>query len=422
MKPAIAFITPPFFWASLPLPGLGYLMDRAQNLGFETRLFDLNLRYYKILGAMKKDWTVNRDYIQPGSMEALHNQAPFVLEELYSELSQGHYAYFAISLFKGNFHFADPLSKELKTRFPQVKILWGGPQLFTLYSQHKDFGSFSYVDHFVVGEGEKALEKVLSEEGERIHLFEQEKDLQDFPRYQGIDLKAYPRKGCLPIVGSRGCVNHCRFCAEKHLFKGYRFRQAEDILSEMEFHRTNNNIGHFIFYDSLFNGHLKNLEAMCQGIIRRNLKCTWEAQIAVNNRMNGDLMELMKAAGCVNLFIGLESGSDAVLQKMNKAFSVNEASLFLRQLSQAALQFEISIISAFPGEEIHHHQETLDFLRHHKKFIAKIAQVSSYQEYPGTESGPAQEEAVAVQRLKEIRTLLINEKIPFTPSYIDNLV
>jgi len=72
---------------------------------------------------------------------------------------------------------------------------------------------------------------------------------------------------------------------------------------------------------------------------------TWEAQIYIRNDIPERLFAKMKAGGCVNLFIGLESGSDVVLQAMGKGFTAGEAAGFLHKLDKAGLQSEIALIT-----------------------------------------------------------------------------
>ena len=132
----------------------------------------------------------------------------------------------------------------------------------------------------------------------------------------------------------------------------------------------------------------------------------------------------MKKSGCINLFIGFESGSDTILRLMNKRFSVNTAARFFESLNQAGLQFEISLIAHYPGETEVEFKETLNFLVENSKNIKKIAQISLFRDYPGTHvlvpnNYQEKEGLLKIDRLVKV---LKDNGIAYTASYINNLI
>jgi threonylcarbamoyladenosine tRNA methylthiotransferase MtaB len=133
----------------------------------------------------------------------------------------------------------------------------------------------------------------------------------------------------------------------------------------------------------------------------------------------------MKQAGCFNLFIGLETASDAVLKRIQKGITRNDALTFFEKMKGAGLHFEISLITAFPGETEKEFEETCAFIKQHKEMIPKIAQVNPYVPYEGTmlgEANPHVDETLGKKRVRRLVELFEKEKIPYTKSYIGNLL
>jgi len=141
--------------------------------------------------------------------------------------------------------------------------------------------------------------------------------------------------------------------------------------------------------------------------------------------MSRELVSKMKRAGCFNLFIGLESASAAVLKRMNKGFTLTEARSFFQLLSAEGLHFEISLITNYPGETENEFQETLQFIRDNKSSIPKIAQVNPWVPYVGTTAAQRThmvDFAQGIRKLERMRAFFEHENIPYTKSYIGNLL
>jgi radical SAM superfamily enzyme YgiQ (UPF0313 family) len=140
--------------------------------------------------------------------------------------------------------------------------------------------------------------------------------------------------------------------------------------------------------------------------------------------MSDALLRKMKSSGCVNLFVGLESGSDGVLGKMKKGFTVYEALCFFHRLRQAGLQYEVSLIAHYPGETEGEFLQTLEFLRNNPDAVNKIAQVSLFKKYPGseTEIPVGYNDTEGLAKIGRIMDALKECGIPYTPSYINNLI
>ncbi|MFH1421964.1 MAG: radical SAM protein, partial [Planctomycetota bacterium] len=248
-------------------------------------------------------------------------------------------------------------------------------------------------------------------------------DSLPFLDFSSIDISCY--KPILPLLASRGCIRKCVFCSEWNLYKKFRQHSVRYAIAQITYLLQRYNITYFSFHDSLINGNLEWLEKFCQEIINKNISIQWEAQIAIRSEMDTALFTLMKKAGCINLFIGLESASDKILAQMNKGFTINDAQRIFSELTKAGLMFEVSIIVGYPGESQQDFKHTLDFLKTHKRIIPKIAQVSGFTLYPQSvlygQRLSLTEEPVITKRLKKIEKFLEKNKIKHKKAFIDNL-
>ena len=158
-------------------------------------------------------------------------------------------------------------------------------------------------------------------------------------------------------------------------------------------------------------------------LINKNISIQWEAQIAIRPEMKRQLFKLMKKAGCYNLFIGLESGSDKILSAMHKGYSQSIALNFFNELASTSLHYEVSLITGFPSESDDDFNETLEFLKNNKHAIPKIAQINPFVNYSpaSIKTTQAHQNNIGAQRVQQLLTLLEKENIKYTRSFINNL-
>lgn len=424
MKKDILFILAPPYWEKLPHPGIAYLIEYLNFFNINADFFDLNIKIFnRLTPDYKKDWTLNKNYIKKSFFNFCFEKFKDLFELLVNKIENEGIEFIGFSVLKSNKEFSESLALYLRNRIKNLKIIFGGPETFSMYIQNSL--NFEVADYFVIGEGEIPVYKILTEEkSEKIFKFCNLSEINFFPLYKKFHLNLYKKQNSLPIVASRGCINKCKFCSERLLFNTYRFRKPENVFEEIYYFNKFKNINYFVFYDSIFNGNLKNLDYLTELIIKNNLKINWEAQIYVRNDMSLELLKKMKQSGCVNLFIGIESFSDKILKLMNKGFTVNEALSFLEKLNEAGLNFEISLIVNYPGETEEDFDETIKVIEKNKNLIKKIAQISRFRNYPGINVNLPENynEKISDARIKKILEVLKRNGIKYTKSYIDNLI
>jgi pyruvate-formate lyase-activating enzyme/methylmalonyl-CoA mutase cobalamin-binding subunit len=168
---------------------------------------------------------------------------------------------------------------------------------------------------------------------------------------------------CHPIEASKGCRYRCAFCSYPDL-GSQRLRARERVLEELERNREFHGIRMYRFMDSNLTSWPEETEALCGAIAERGLGLQWFAYARADElARRPSLAESLRRAGCVMLFCGVESGSDAVLKGMNKGYSAARAAEGVRRAKEAGLLVHANFIVGFPGETRETVDETLEWIR-----------------------------------------------------------
>lgn len=214
----------------------------------------------------------------------------------------------------------------------------------------------------------------------------QDLDGLPFPARDHFDNEAYKKHykqrfgyTTTSIITSRGCPFRCDFCSRAVFGHEFRARSAMNVVDEMEsvkalgYERT-------WFSDDCFTLEKKRLLSICTEIIRRGLDIEWECLSRVDT-IDHDTALMMKNAGCVRVFFGLESGNDAVLKLMNKQVSVRDARNAVLTTKAAGIQVGAFFIVGYPGET---DETILDTLRFASSLPLDYLSFSMPYPIPGT--------------------------------------
>ena len=237
----------------------------------------------------------------------------------------------------------------------------------------------SYLDVFdvvVLGEGEETMLALASsyargesfygvsgiayrDNGE-MHLDSPRKFVSDldslpFPARDLFDNDAYKQfyarrfgYSISPLISSRGCPFSCDFCSRPVFGQSFRTRSAANIVDEVE-EIVKLGYDRVWFADDCFTLNRSQLLAVCDELIKRRLKVGWECLSRVDT-MNLEVAARMRQAGCIRVFFGIESGTNAILGLMQKQITVEQARKAVTNAKQAGLQVGAFFILGYPGE------------------------------------------------------------------------
>ena len=167
----------------------------------------------------------------------------------------------------------------------------------------------------------------------------------------------------IDIISSRGCPFSCAYCY-RIFGRKYRTRSAEHVVGEMEALKRNYDVDFISFQDDCFVIDKERVFAICDLIDRNrrlsSLRWSCTGRVTVCDK---ELLERMRASGCVSVSYGIESGSEAILKAMRKNTNLEEAKQAIEKTRAAGLRCPVSFMIGYPGETRETMMETVEFCR-----------------------------------------------------------
>ncbi len=189
----------------------------------------------------------------------------------------------------------------------------------------------------------------------------------------------------MPVITSRGCPARCTFCSSS-LFWGHRFRarSAENVLDEIGELIEHWGIKEIQFEDDNITANRNRAKAIFRGIMERGYKIHFNMPNGVAIwTLDEELIDLMKAAGCYEMTLAFESGSQEVIDKIiKKPIKLDRALGMTELIRSKGIRTNAFYIFGFPGETLEQMHETFHFAR---KARTDMAYFFIANPLPGTE-------------------------------------
>lgn len=183
------------------------------------------------------------------------------------------------------------------------------------------------------------------------------------------------------IITTRGCPMQCSFCSSAALHgRHLRRRSYKNVVDEIEMRLKEENIDTIAFMDDTFTLDVKFVRNFCEEIKRRNLKFWWGCTTRVDT-LNEELLEMMKDAGCITLFMGVESADQQMLDKMNKNITVSKTINAFKLSRKVGIRTIASCVIGMPEDTKESMRKTIEFV---KSLNPSYALYSLATPYPGT--------------------------------------
>lgn len=184
------------------------------------------------------------------------------------------------------------------------------------------------------------------------------KDLNLLPELNRKFLKN--ERYCYPTLGpktttmqtSRGCPFSCSYYCPYPLVQGksWRAMSALRIVQEIKTIVYEEQITNILFRDATFTLDNERIKELCRLIMEQSLKVSWWCETRVD-RLDADLLDMMKAAGCVGLNVGVETGDEGLLEKKAKAgMSVSDIVNLTRHCKDIGVRIRFLLMLGLPGE------------------------------------------------------------------------
>jgi len=195
--------------------------------------------------------------------------------------------------------------------------------------------------------------------------FIEDLDKLPFPARHLVDNNIYRRpdnnKVQAVIKVSRGCPFHCFFCLATPVSGAkVRKRSAENIIEEIKECVDKYGITNFLFWSDIFNIDKVWVMDLCQKIIDSGLKITWSANTRADTA-DEEMAQKMYEAGCRLVSIGVESGSQEMLDKIGKRITLDDVRLTVKIFKKAGIRIYNYFVIGLPWEDEDTVEDTIDF-------------------------------------------------------------
>ena len=290
-----------------------------------------------------------------------------------------------------------------KEACPKAIVVLGGPH--ATFMDEQILNDEAHVDIIVRGEGEQTLLELVQNlhDSKNLHKIKgitfrnngqiirtpdrpliQNLDELPRPSYKHFQLEKYRLFGrtVLPVITSRGCPFQCSFCVASQMFgKEFRARSPKNVVDELEWLRDVHGAEAFTFYDDTLTFDKKRIYEICDEIKNRNIGIPWDCQTRVD-QVTKELLVKMRDAKCQQVFFGVESGCQKILDAVHKKTTVEQNEKAIKLAKDTGLFVTISAIVGYPGETRETIKQTLDFIRKVKPDDAYLCVAAPF---PGTE-------------------------------------
>ena len=264
------------------------------------------------------------------------------------------------------------------------------------------------VDIVIRGEGEyimlnlvQALENQSSLHDVKGIVFEDKNSKEivvnpEAPLIQDLDELPFPALNLLPMkkyrlldmdthmttmITTRGCPMQCSFCSSAAMHgKKIRERSVENIVDEIEYLKTNYDIDTIAFMDDTFTLKKRKVMAICDEILKRNIEIMWGCTSRVDT-LDEKLLKKLKEAGCITIFIGVESADQQQLDNMCKNTTIAKIENAFKIAHKLKIRTIASVALGMPGDTKEIMNKTVKFVH---KLKPNYAIYSLATPYPGT--------------------------------------
>lgn len=295
---------------------------------------------------------------------------------------------------------AIPISKRVKELFPDVTVIWGG---YFASNQHQVSLESGFVDYVVNGPGDTAFPELLKalnshqpidairnlifiRSGEIVKTVKETLPNMDalppFP-YRKLDAhyplenylaKTFLGNKTLAYHSSFGCPFTCSFCAVVPIYNArWKGMSAKRIFKDVMWFKERYGIDAIEFHDNNFFTSRKRTVAFAELMLDQGISWWGEGRIDTIDKYSDEDLTLMRQAGLKMIFLGAETGNDAILEQMDKGGTQTGAQIkaFAGRLKQFDIIPEYSFVLGMPADSeqqvMQQIDQDIDFIREVKK-------------------------------------------------------
>lgn len=314
-------------------------------------------------------------------LDSLNHNRHHIWSEIRREVSRFEPDLIGISVLTVKVPSALKIASICRTACEDVPIVVGGEHPT---ARPQDLLTNENIDFAVRGEGEQTMLEVAGAIEKRHHFegiqglsFKARNQIahnKDRPFVKNLDNLPFPARDLLahketyrPIdfglmMGSRGCPYRCTFCPNRNIWGSMvRFRSVDSVLDEIRLVQETYSTDYFSFRDYSFSLNSKWTKDFCKMITKKQLHLQWECTTRPD-LVSEEIVSYMKAAGCVTIRVGIESGSEQVLKEIRKDISLEQVRKMARILNRHNIYWTAYFMFGLPTETKEDIDKTLSLI------------------------------------------------------------
>ena len=280
---------------------------------------------------------------------------------------------------------------------PDAKVIVGGPYISKEAEERepeyvKPLFRYLNADFYCYSrEGEQTLVKLIEALKNNVDVstvpnlaYKSGKDYLITPRWQeknpladnmidySLFTEAFAKSGWANVRISDGCPYACGFCSfPEHGNERYVIMTLDRIEKEFDSIKATGAITHIFFIDATMNVPPNQFKAMLRMMIKKNYGFKWHCFFRCD-QTDEETIQLMKEAGCLGVFLGLESANETGLKNMDKTAHKADFRMTMPWFKKYGMRQMISVQVGFPGETYASLKESFDFIEEIKPDYTRI--------------------------------------------------
>lgn len=314
------------------------------------------------------------------------------VDDIAGEIIKENPKFVGFSIYDTNYYYCKLLAIKIKEANPNIIIMAGGPTAtFNADLIMTDSSAFDYCQK---GYGEFGIIKLLNyelkfegflEEIEGLVYRDKDKIIHNkianlptnidmFPSPYLSDIDFFPERKI--VLTSRGCIHNCVYCNCKSMCnKRVYYHSVERVIDELKYISDREKGAYVLIGDDAFTLDIKRAKEICRKIIGNNIKLNLFCETRVD-RLDDELLDLLKKAGFIKMDFGLESAVPKILRNVQKLFyndndtSYEKEKEFLNIMKTAIIKTKklnldpmVNIITGLPGEDENDAKKTLEYIK-----------------------------------------------------------
>jgi anaerobic magnesium-protoporphyrin IX monomethyl ester cyclase len=379
-----------------PWPGFGHRTQRWPHKNLRGNINPPPLfQMYAASVAMQKGFEVK-------IWDAPAQQLP--LEQLLKEVADFAPEMIVVNVSTPSFDHDLDLIRTLKQRLSSV-IVTVGPHVTALaqsvMSEHREIdivalGEYEYTISEIASSLDKlsAVKGIVFRKGDKLMKTETRELLKDidelpYPAWDAIDIHLYresqfpaSKRPIATVMTSRGCNHHCTFCLYPQVMfnNKLRLRDLSMAIEEIRWLKDRFGVRFIYLEDDNFTASWKRVEEFCAMLIKERVNISWGC-LSRTDGVTKERLSLLKESGCYLIKYGVESGSQQLLDNVNKHNTLDAIAKAFDLTKEMGIMTHATVMTGAPGENLQTISETRKFIR---RLAPDSVQFSVCTPFPGT--------------------------------------